>query len=58
MAYFKRVWKTLTTTSKWPVTDLTPTKEKEDARLKKLCSIVPDHPACGKPRVSGHKDHL
>ena len=50
MTYFKRVWNTLTESNKWPVTDLTPSKEKEDARLKKLCSIVPDHPACGKPR--------
>ena len=58
MADFKRVWNTLTTTSKWPVTDLTPSKEKEDARLKKLCSIVPDHPAGGKLGASGHKDHL
>ena len=54
MAYFKRVWETITSSNKWPVTDLTPSKEKEEARLKKLCSIVPDHPACGKQEGSGH----
>ena len=48
MSFLKRVWSTLTDSGKWPVTDVTPAKEKEDARLKKLCSIVPDHPACGK----------
>ena len=50
MAYFKRIWNTLTETKKWPVTDMTPAKEQEDMRLKKLCSIVPEHPACGKRR--------
>lgn len=48
MSFLNRVWKTLTNSNKWPVTDLTPSKEKESERLKKLCSIFPDHPACGK----------
>ena len=48
MNYLKRLWQTLSTYNRWPITNQTPEQEKEEQRLKLLCSLVPEHPACRK----------
>ena len=50
MKYLKRLWQTISTYNRWPITDQTPEQEKEEQRLKLLCSLMPEHPACGKRR--------